>query len=92
MEFVWDGRKAAINEKKHGVAFAEAATVFGDPMSVTFPDPDHSTDEERFITIGQSVAGRVILIAHTDRSGTIRIISARKATRLERNYYEENQS
>ena len=91
MEFIWDRRKATSNQKKHGVAFAEAATVFGDPMTCTFPDPDHSTDEERFITIGQSEVGRVILVAHTDRAGAIRIISARKVTRVERNYYEENE-
>jgi len=59
MEFIWDRRKATSNQKKHGVAFAEAATVFGDPMSRTFPDPDHSTDEERFITIGMSEVGGV---------------------------------
>ena len=76
MEFIWDRRKATSNGKKHGVAFVEAATVFGDPLSMTFPDPDHSTDEERFITIGMSEAGRVLLVAHTDRSGAIRIISA----------------
>jgi uncharacterized protein len=90
MEFIWDKRKATSNQKKHGVAFADAATIFGDPMSFTFPDAEHSTDEERFITIGQSEAGRVILVAHTDRSGVIRIISARRTTRLERKYYEEN--
>lgn len=90
MQFTWDKRKAASNLKKHSVLFTEAATVFGDPLSMTFPDPDHSADEERFITIGMSEAGRVLLVAHTDRSGAIRIISARKATRPERNYYEEN--
>jgi uncharacterized protein len=92
MQFTWDKRKAASNLKKHGISFAEAASVLGDPMSVTFPDPDHSTDEERFITIGQSATGRVMLVAHADRAGAIRIISARKATRAERNYYEENES
>jgi uncharacterized DUF497 family protein len=89
MEFVWDNRKAAGNLKKHGISFAEAATVFGDPFSGTFPDPDHSADEDRFITLGLSEAGWVLVVAHVDRSGAIRIISARKATRLERNYYEE---
>lgn len=78
------------NLKKHGVSFAEAASVFCDPLSLTFPDPDHSEDEERFITIGMSEAGRVLLFAHADRAGAIRIISARKANRAERNYYEEN--
>jgi len=92
MQFAWDKRKAASNLKKHGVSFTEAATVFGDTLSLTFPDPDHSANEERFITIGMSRAGRVVLVAHTDRSGAIRIISARKATRAERNYCEENES
>lgn len=92
MQFAWDKRKAASNQKKHGVTFAEAATVFGDPLSMTFPDPDHSADEDRFITIGLSETGQVILVAYTDRSGAIRIISARKATRLERKFYEENES
>ena len=90
MQFAWDKRKAASNLKKHGVSFADAATVFGDPLSMTFPDPNHSMEEERFITIGMSEAGRLIIIAHTDRSGAIRIISARKATHAEGNYYEEN--
>lgn len=92
MEFAWDNRKAAGNQRKHGVTFTEAATVFGDPLSLTFLDPDHSENEVRFITIGTSSAARVILVAHTDQAGSIRIISARKATRAERNYYEENAS
>jgi len=92
MQFAWDKRKAASNLTKHGVSFTEAASVFGDPLSVTFPDPDHSEDEERFITIGMSETGQVLLFAHADRAGAIRIISARKATRAERSYYEENES
>lgn len=89
MEFEWDEDKAAGNLKKHKVSFPEAATVFGDPLSVTFPDPDHSTDEDRFVTIGSSDRAHVLVVSHTDRDERIRIISARKATRRERKAYEE---
>jgi uncharacterized DUF497 family protein len=89
MEFEWDSKKAAGNLSKHGVEFPEAATVFGDPHSVTFPDPDHSEDEERFITIGMSGGNRVLIVSHTDRGAKTRIISARKATKRERTAYEE---
>ena len=67
MEFEWDNNKAMANLQKHGVSFAEAATVFGDPLSITFPDPDHSIDESRFITIGLSTVGKIIILSHTDR-------------------------
>ena len=89
MEFEWDNNKAITNLQKHGVSFAEAATVFGDPLSTTFPDPDHSIDESRFITIGLSTGGKIIILSHTDREERIRIISARKATRKEQRFYEE---
>ena len=89
MEFEWDEDKAAQNLKKHKVAFSEAATVFGDPLSKTFPDPNHSIDEDRFILIGTSDQGRVLIVSHTDRADRIRIISARKATNRERKAYEE---
>jgi uncharacterized DUF497 family protein len=89
MDFEWDAEKAAANLKKHGVSFGEATTVFGDDLSLTFADPDHSDDEQRFITMGQSDFGRVLVIAHTDRVDKIRIISAREATRAERKTYEE---
>jgi uncharacterized DUF497 family protein len=89
--FKWDVRKAASNLKKHGIDFREAATVFEDPLSMTFPDPDHSDSEQRFLTIGQTVRGQAIVIAHTEDSDTIRIISARHATRREQSFYEENQ-
>jgi uncharacterized protein len=85
----WDGKKAWENFNKHGVAFTEAATVFGDPLSLTIADPLHSTDEERFVTIGQSTEGRLLVVVHTERGDTIRIISARVATRRERRSYEE---
>jgi len=89
MEFEWDDDKAASNVKKHKVSFAEAATVFGDPLSVTFLDPDHSIDQDRYITIGTSDSNRVLIVSHTDRVDRIRIISARRATRRERKSYEE---
>lgn len=89
MRFEWDLKKTANNLRKHGISFKEAATVFGDPLSMTFEDPDHSINEERFVTIGESRQRRILVVAHTDRRGVIRIISARKATRRERKFYEE---
>ena len=89
MNFEWDSKKARLNRKKHRVSFEEAATVFGDPLALTFPDPDHSETEQRFITVGMSGAKRVLVIAHADRNDTVRIISARLATRHEREHYEE---
>ncbi len=89
MNFEWDPAKARQNRHKHRVSFEEAATVFGDPLALTYPDPDHSISERRFITIGMSNAKRVLIVAHTDRDESIRIISARKTTRLERKHYEE---
>ena len=89
MEFEWDNNRAITNLQKHEVSFAEAATVFGDPLSTTFPDPDHSIDESRFITIGLSSGGKIIILSHTDRGDRIRIISARKATCREQRFYEE---
>ena len=89
MEFEWDRAKAARNLTKHGVDFSEAASVFGDALSRTFADPDHSDNEERFITIGLSNRGRILIIAHTDRDARTRIISARAATRRERKTYED---
>jgi uncharacterized DUF497 family protein len=89
MEFEWDKDKAASNFKKHKVSFDEAATIFGDTLSSTFADPEHSLDEDRYITIGLSDRGRVLIVSHTDRPGRVRIISARVATRREREAYEE---
>ena len=89
MRFEWDAEKNAANLQKHGVSFEETATVFGDPLSDTFDDPDHSVEESRFLTIGASETGRLLIIAHTDRNDTIRIISAREATKQERRGYEE---
>ncbi len=89
MEFEWDEQKAATNLRKHKVSFVEAETVFGDSLSRTFPDPDHSIEEDRFITIGTSRRNRVLIVSHTDRGDRNRIISARKATPQERRAYEE---
>ena len=89
LSFEWDGEKARSNERKHGVSFDEAATAFGDPLSVTIPDPDHSEDEDRFILMGSTYLGRVLVVVHTDRGDNIRIISARRATRMERRQYED---
>ncbi|MFA4835727.1 MAG: BrnT family toxin [Dehalococcoidia bacterium] len=89
MEFEWDHQKAAGNKHKHGVTFHEAATVFGDPMAITFVDPDHSEDEERFLSFGLSIFDRPLVVSHTDRRNRVRIISARLMTRRERRIYEE---
>ncbi len=90
MQFDWDPNKAAGNEAKHGVSFEEAATVFGDPLSDTYDDPDHSLDERRLLIIGTSEQGRLLIVSHTDDGQTVRIISAREVTRKERKFYEEN--
>jgi len=89
LTFKWDADKARTNERKHGVSFDEAATVFGDPLSVAIPDPDHSEDEDRFILLGSTYLGRVLVVVHTDRVDNIRIISARLATKTERRAYEQ---
>jgi uncharacterized protein len=91
VNFEWDPAKARQNRRKHRVSFQEAATVFGDPLSLTYQDPDHSTSEQRFITVGMSTAGRVLIVAHADRGESIRIISARKTTSSERKHYEEKE-
>lgn len=88
MKFVWDSRKAESNRRKHGVTFDEATTVFGDPLTGTIPDPDHSQGESRFVTIGVSSQGRLLVICHADQDDTIRIFSARKTTAHERKDYE----
>jgi len=89
MEFEWDPRKAEVNKRKHDVSFHEAATVFGDPLAITFTDPDHSIDEERYLTFGRSRFDRLLVISHADRKVRVRIISARLMTRQERRIYEE---
>jgi hypothetical protein len=89
MNIQWDPGKAKSNLRKHGVSFEEASTALGDPMAATGADPDHSVTEDRFITFGVSETGRLLVIAHTDEGDTIRIISARKASKGERELYEE---
>ncbi|MGH7168358.1 MAG: BrnT family toxin [Nitrospiraceae bacterium] len=89
MIFEWDDRKARHNVKKHGVSLEEAATIFGDPLSLTIDDPLHSHGEERFVTIGMSTRQRLLVVVHTERGDRLRIISARLATKAERNQHEE---
>ena len=88
LPFEWDAEKARANERKHRVSFDEAATAFGDPLSVTIRDPDHSDDEVRLILMGSTYLDRILVVVHTDRGDNIRIISARPATRNERRAYE----
>ena len=89
MEFEWDPKKATKNLRKHRVSFNEAATVFGDRLGTTVPDPDHSLTEDRYITVGMSSHRRLVMVAHTERGKRIRIISSRELTRAERDAYEE---
>ncbi len=88
--FEWDRNKAKRNLKIHGVSFEEASTTFGDPFSLTIYDPLHSNTEDRFVLIGTSHKNRLLVVVHTERGDNIRIISARKATKNERHYYEKN--
>jgi hypothetical protein len=88
VQITWDPNKAAANLEKHDVDFQDAATVFTDPVSTTFPSIDHSDDESRFLTIGESTKGELLVVAHTEDDDIIRIISARRATRQERRFYE----
>lgn len=89
MEFEWDNKKASKNLKKHDVSFQEAASVFGDPLAITFDDPDHSIDEHRLLTFGTTRTGKTVIVSHTQRDGAIRIISARPMEKHEKFIYEE---
>lgn len=89
LKFEWDRIKDEVNARKHGITFEEASTAFGDPLSATIPDPEHSGQEVRFLLLGRSSTGRLLVVAHTERGERIRIISARPATRRERRDYEE---
>ena len=89
MIFEWDPQNNRLNLAKHGVSFEEATSVFGDPLSRTFDDPDHSDGEERFIVIGYSNKNRVLFVSHTDDGEVVRLISARGATPNERKYHED---
>ncbi len=86
--FEWDKRKELANIRKHGVSFHEASMVFLDLLSMTFYDPDHAEDEDRYITLGMTKNGRLLFVSHADRENRVRIISAREASKLERNGYE----
>lgn len=92
MQFEWDPNKAATNAHDHDVEFSEAQTIFGDPLETTIPDPDHSVGEHRFLSMGRSVAGRVLVVSYTERHERVRIISARPATARERRAYESKNS
>jgi uncharacterized DUF497 family protein len=89
MNFEWESEKAAENLKRHGVSFEEAATAFGDPLSITIDDPDHSEAEDRFILLGMTFRARLVVVVHTDRGENVRLISARIPTRRERESYEQ---
>lgn len=88
MEFEWDEKKARANLIKHGVSFHEGASVFGDPLAITFDDPDHSVGEQRYLTFGHSRMNRLLIVSHTSRYDRKRIINAREVTRHERKIYE----
>jgi uncharacterized DUF497 family protein len=88
IEFQWDKEKASLNFKKHGVTFEEATTAFYDALSITIADKEHSSEEARYLLLGISNQNRLLVVSHTDRGDTIRVISARPATNMERKYYE----
>ncbi len=88
IDFEWDPQKNKANIQKHNIGFREASTVFKDTLSITIFDPDHSIDEDRYITIGTSNLGRIIMVSHTDRGNRTRIINARELTNTERKDYE----
>ena len=89
MEFEWEAEKDQQNQVKHGVSFEEASTVFGDPFALTINDPDHSWEEQRFLTTGYTTGQRLVIVSHVDREERIRLISARSVTTAERRNYEE---
>ena len=89
MKFEWNPNKAVMNLRKHSISFQEATTVFDDSLSVSFPDPDHSIGESRYVIIGMSGSGQLLVVSHNDRENRTRIISARRASRHERRFYEE---
>ena len=88
LRFEWDEPKNKANQRKHGISFEEASTVFNDPLSITFDDPDHSVRENRYIIIGFSNQNRCLFVSHTERNDQVRLISARIVTPKERRYYE----
>jgi uncharacterized DUF497 family protein len=90
--YEWDEKKARLNEEKHGVSFQEGKTVFNDAFSITIPDPDHSDDEERWIDLGLSVSGNLLVVCYTERGNSTRIIGCRKASKSEREKYEHERT
>ena len=88
LTFEWDEIKAEENLRKHGISFEEAKTVFNDPLSITIYDPDYSTDEDRYLDVGLSSAGRMLVVCYTERGANIRLISSRTASKKERQSYE----
>jgi hypothetical protein len=91
IQFEWDEAKAKNNLEKHGVSFDDGATIFNDPLIATIPDPDHSADEQRFISMGVSIQRHLLIVVHTERGERTRLISCRKATPAERKTYENAQ-
>jgi len=89
VEFVWDWAKARSNTRKHGVTFEEAATVFADPLELTIRDPNHSVDEDRWVSVGTSASERLLVVGYTERGSKIRLIFARRATTREQHDYEQ---
>jgi len=90
VDYEWDEEKAARNLEKHGISFSDAATVFDDPLYVDFYDPDHSSNEQRYLVIGMSREGHLVIVSYTERNDVIRLISAREVTSAERKAYEED--
>lgn len=90
LNFEWHTEKALKNIKRHNITFEEASTAFSDPLSLTINDPLHSDDEQRLVLMGKSYKNRLLVVIHTERGDNIRIISARKTTRKEKEYYESN--
>jgi uncharacterized DUF497 family protein len=90
VDFEWDETKATSNLEKHGVSFEEAGSVFADPLYVDFFDPDHSDEEQRYLIIGMSEAGRLLIVSYAERDDMVRIVTARELTASERKVYEES--
>lgn len=89
VDIEWDNDKNSLNKNKHRITFEEAATIFNDPLELTISDPGHSLAENRFISVGQSSANKLIVVSFTERGGLVRLISARRPTKAERTTYEE---
>lgn len=90
LDFEWDPMKSRHNEKKHGVSFREGASAFADALSLTIADPEHSKGEYRFLLLGLSSASNLLVVSHTERGDRIRVISVRRATKQERDQYEQS--